>query len=225
MNPMKHLHHLLALLLLPFLLLACEQDNYEKGEGEYSQLRADFVEAHTNADKQVDYVVTDEGDRLTVEGKLTAKWLATADSVYRAYLYYNRVGTAAQEASIGQVATLKLRRPSYFKEGIATDPVRFESMWLSTTKRYLNASVYLMMGHTDDEKAIHSLGLVGDTIMVNADSSRTWHTRLWHSQGGIPEYYSQRIYLSIPLYEIDADSICVDINTYSGTVERKFPLR
>ena len=222
---MKKLFLCAAILSLPLLLVCCEQDTYEKGEGELSMLRADFVEAHTDAAKNVDYVVTDEGERLTVSGQLSARWLTTADSVYRAYLYYNKVGTTAQDAVIGQVATLAIRRPDFFKNKIVTDPVRFESAWLSTSHRYLNASIYLMIGNTDDEKAIHSIGLLGDTLMANADSTRTWHLRLWHSQGTMPEYFSQRAYLSIPLNDVDADSIRLSINTYNGIVEKRFRIR
>ena len=56
---MKYLPFYLVALLL---LVSCTQDNYDKGEGEYSLMRADFVEAHVGSDKRVDYVVTDDGD-------------------------------------------------------------------------------------------------------------------------------------------------------------------
>ena len=44
------------------LLAACEQEVYEKGDGELSYLRADFVEAFVNADKEVSRVLTDNDD-------------------------------------------------------------------------------------------------------------------------------------------------------------------
>lgn len=214
------------LALLSPLLLACEQDAYDKGEGSLSLLRADLVEAHVDAAKNVDYVVTDEGQQLTIDGQLTARWLTQPDTVYRAILYYQQQGNTARDASIGQVATLTMRRPDFFKGNIKTDPVRFESAWVSNTRRYLNAGIYLMMGNgDDDDKAIHTLGLVGDTLTTNADGTRTWHMRLWHDQGGVPEYFAQRTYLSIPLYRLDADSLCLSINTYEGVVEKTFRVR
>ena len=161
------------LALLSPLLLACEQDAYDKGEGSLSLLRADLVEAHVDAAKNVDYVVTDEGQQLTIDGQLTARWLTQPDTVYRAILYYQQQGNTARDASIGQVATLTMRRPDFFKGSIKTDPVRFESAWVSSTRRYLNAGIYLMMGNGDDDKAIHTLGLVGDTLMTHADGTRT----------------------------------------------------
>ena len=45
-------------------LFSCTTDAYDKGEGELSQMRADMVEAHVNAEKYVDYVLTDDGDSL-----------------------------------------------------------------------------------------------------------------------------------------------------------------
>lgn len=57
--------------------------------------------------------------------------------------------------------------------------------------------------------------------MVNADGTTTQHLTLYHDQGGVPEYYSQRTYVSIPLSDIHADFIILTINTYDGGKERK----
>ena len=46
------------------LLCGCEQDAYEKGEGKYSLMRGDFVEAQINGNKQVMSVITDDGEQL-----------------------------------------------------------------------------------------------------------------------------------------------------------------
>ena len=35
------------------LFTSCEQDNYDKGEGEYSLMRADFVEAHVGSEAEI----------------------------------------------------------------------------------------------------------------------------------------------------------------------------
>jgi len=207
------------------LLLSCELDNYDKGEGELSLMQADFVEAHADHNRYIDYVVTDEGERLSIGEEMTAKWVTTADSLYRAYLYYKKVGTVAEDVTIGQVAAVGIHRADYFDGRLTTDPVRFESAWVSTSKRYLNLSIYLMMGDSSDEKAIHHIGMLGDTLKANTDGTRTWHVRLLHDQGSMPEYYSQRAYLSIPLYEVDADSIHLTVNTYSGLVTKQFRIR
>ena len=84
---MKKLTSRLAYLIpyLSFLfLLACEQDLYEKGDGELSYLRADFVEAYVNADKQINRVVTDDDDELKLTMPYTADWIKRPDTTYRA---------------------------------------------------------------------------------------------------------------------------------------------
>jgi len=40
----------------------------------------------------------------------------------------------------------------------------------------------------------------------------------------VPEYYSQRTYVSIPLTGVDADSLWLTVNTYDGLVIRKLIL-
>ena len=215
-NRMAGLLSLMAVLVLA----ACEQDYYDKGEGRYSLMRADFVQAHANADKQIDYIVTDDGDSLAVRESLSPRWVSTPDSIYRALLYYNKVDNAAQSISIGQIPTAFIRTADYFKDTVKTDPVKFESLWKSRNGRYLNFSLVLMVGSADDEKAVHHLGVVGDTIMQNADGTRTYHLRLYHDQGAMPEYYSQRTYFSIPLAPYDVDSMRMAIQTYDGLVVR-----
>ena len=72
------------------LLLSCTTDAYDKGEGEYSQLRADFVEAHVGSDKRVDYVLTDDGDSLRTNPPFTVSWITKRQTpLCRALFYYN----------------------------------------------------------------------------------------------------------------------------------------
>ena len=77
-----------CLLWMLCMLAACEQENYDKGDGKYSRLVTAFVEAPTNQERQVVYVDTDEGERLALNAPYTAKWLLKADTTYRAVLYY-----------------------------------------------------------------------------------------------------------------------------------------
>ena len=215
---------------LPFYLsMSCTQDAYDKGEGEYSLLRADFVEAHTNGHKEVDYVVTDDGERLPVSETFTTKWITKADTLYRCALYYNKVEQnngiyAADVVSIGPVPCPVVTPLSELDKPMKTDPVKFESAWMSKTGKYINLSLYLMTGSTADEDAAHHLGIVQDTILVNPDQTRTSHLRLFHDQGGVPEYYSTQVYASILSNEIDADSVRISINTYKGIVTKTFAM-
>ncbi len=214
----------LALLLLA--VCSCEQDAYEKGEGTYSLMRADFVEARSNAEKQIDCFVTDDGESLRLTENLTEKWVTTADSVYRCYLYYNKVkrdgSILAQPLSIGLVPCASLVNLAKVGGEMKTDPVRFESAWMSKSGKYLNLSLYLMTGTAEDEEAVHRLAIVCDTAIVHDNGSRTKCLVLYHDQGGVPEYYSTQAFVSLPTEAIDADSVSIRINTYKGVIEKCF---
>ena len=211
---------------LTALLMACTTDAYDKGEGKYSYLKTELVEAHVGSDKNVDFVVTDEGERLMAEPPFTAKWITTADTTYRALLLYDcKTDGKAACLSFGRINVLEPVVADSVKNGVKTDPVRYESSWVSTSRRYLNVAVYLVTGATDDSEMLHRLGMVADTLTVWPDSTRTLRLRLYHDQQTIPQYYSQRTYFSVPLYDIDADTVTLSVNTFDGIVERSFTVK
>ena len=227
-------YRFLVIIILNFQFLifysSCTQDNYDKGEGKYSLMRADFVEAHANAEKQIDAIVTDDGDQMSASKPFTAKLVVTPDSVYRCILYYNKVRDEKglyifEPISIGEVPCPKITPLSELGKVMKTDPVKFESAWLSKTGKYLNLSLYLMTGTMDNDKAMQMLHIVQDTITTNPDATRTSHLRLYHDQAGFPEYYSTQVYASILTSQIDADSVRISINTYKGAVTKSFSLR
>ena len=217
---MRHQAFLTLLAFLP-LLAACTIDAYEKGEGEYSLLTAELVEAYVDNDKHVSHVVTDQGERLILTSPLTAQWIETPDTMYRALLYYDQVEEGkAEPRSFGWVGVLTPR--DSIKGGMKSDPLYTESMWVAKNHKYLNLRLRLLTGSTDDEKARHSIGLMKD-----AASSTPGHARmvLYHDQGGMPEYYSMVTYASIPLDSIKADTLTIVVKTYNGEVNRTFKLR
>jgi hypothetical protein len=155
--------------------------------------------------------------------------MTTPDSIYRALLYYQKVQDnngheVAQVVSLSRVLSTVLRHPDFFKQGVKTDPVHFESLWVSKNRRYLNLGMALMIGVADDD-AVHRIGIVGDTIINHADGRSTYHLRLYHDQGGVPENYSQRTFFSLPLRGQTVDSISLSVNTYSGLVERTVSIK
>ena len=228
----KYLSLLLFSFLLPpssFLVTSCTQDGYDKGEGQYSYLLGDFVEAQIGADKNIVSLLTDEGESLPLSKPYTAKWITRSDTVYRCMLYYNKVRdskgqTVAEPISVGEVPCPVITPLSELEVEMKTDPVKFESAWMSKTGKYINLSFALKTGTTGDDEAIHTLRVVQDTIMTNPDGSRTSYLRLFHDQGGVPDYYSTQVYASIITSEISADSVRIAINTYKGIVEKSFLL-
>jgi len=212
-----------AILLL--LLVSCESDSYDKGEGELSLATAEFVEAHANGNKQMDYVITDNDERLTVSSQPSVKWMTTPDSLYRALLYYNNVGEGIIEPlSITQVPTLSIY-PDWMIQDIKTDPVTFESIWQSANGKYLNMAFYLKIGEVGKDAELHTISIIQDTIIQNADGTATSFMCLYHDQGDMPEHYSSKCYISIPRDSIKADSVCMGINTYKGVLYKKVALR
>ena len=215
---------LFCLFLLVLAVVGCEQDVYDKGDTTYSYMRADFVEAIVGSNKQVTYVLTDDDERLPLTAAYSAKWIEQPDTVYRAVLYYNYKDQQAEALNLARVSTVSVKPQSQFKDGIKTDPLGLESVWLSNNKRYLNLSVIVKTGAVTEEAEIQTLGMVGDTIMIGADSLRTYQLRLYHSQGDVPQYYSQRLYFSVPLKGLQVDSLQLSVNTYDGVVTKVFGL-
>ena len=217
-------------IVLSFLFLSvifsCTQDAYEKGEGTYSLMRADFVEAHTDGDTLISQVTTDDGVSLTLAKPIRSSWAKAADTLYRASLYYRQ--TADNKADVivlSQVSVASILPKDSLKDGMKTDPVKLESIWISKSQRYLNLGIYLKTGQTDEENAVHHLAVVEDTLLQNVDNTRTLFLQLFHDQGGVPEYYSQRSYFSLPVTGLQADSICFTVQTYEGYVSKRFRLK
>ena len=222
---MRNLLCLLALVAVS----ACTQDAYEKGEGVYSEMTAQLADAHVNSDKRVDYVDTDEGEHLMLSQSASARFITKADTTYRCMLYYNKVkGTdgayQAEVVSMSSVPCPVLKSRSETNP-VKTDPVKFESLWLSKTGKYVNLRLLLKTGMTDDSTAVQRLALVSDTVLAYADGTRSRHLRLHHDQNRVPEYYSTQVYISIPTDSIAADTVSFTINTYDGLVVKTLTLR
>ena len=157
--------NIFILFSLSAIISSCTQDAYDKGEGKYSLMRGDFVEAQVDANKQIVSIATDDGDILPLVNPYPAKWVTKGDTIYRCMLYYNKVESekgqyAAEVVSIGQVPCPTLKRWSEFKQEYRTDPVKFESIWLSKSRKYLNLYMQLKTGVTDDTTAVQQLARV-----------------------------------------------------------------
>lgn len=225
----------LVILSLCHFITACTTESYDTGDGDYSYLRADFCELHTTQAKQVDYAISDDGERISFGKTLNVKWAERADTLYRALLYYNRLPDADAKALSLQHVYVLGPKASASVEDPHHDPVVFESAWLSTCRRtdltiavdstsreavthYLNIAFLVKTGEPDDETARQSIGV---TAEQNSDGA--WLLTLLHDQGNVPQYYSTRIYASIPLTDRQLqDGIVLNINTYSGLLTRSF---
>lgn len=215
--------------IFALLLAACTTDDYDTGDGTYSLMRADFVDMHVNASLQADYVITDDEDSLALSEPFTNKALKNANAYYRALLYYNKVDGKATPVSISLLNYYYPRKTSTIKrDSVFTDPVYFESAWKSKNGRYINIAVNKLTAKVNNEDGVHLMGMVEDTLQTNIDNTKTVILRLLHSQNGVPEYYTSKSYVTLPLSyyrgKLNAgDKIIIRINTYDkGIVEKQF---
>lgn len=203
-------------------LLACTTDSYEKGEGKYSLLQADFAELSVNANKQGVSFITDEGAIYELVPSFTAKWIETADTTYRTIVYYDKTtATTARAEAVGTVVTLSPVQHWRFKE-LPQDAIDLESAWIAKNGKYLNLGLLVKTGRISDEELPHNIGLAQDTLYVHHDGRRTACWRLLHNQNGIPQYYTNRRYVSIRIPTNVPDTIRLTIPTSEGPLQRDF---
>lgn len=216
----------LTFLVLLLVFGSCEQDVYDKGDGTYSYMRADFVEAFVGSDCNVNYVITDDGQRLNLTTPVNKNWIQKADTMYRAVLYYNNSGgTTVEPIGLSRISTLSVKRDAIVAEGLKTDPLDVESIWLSPNKKYLNLGLLLKSGNIAEGQQIQTIAIVLSDVKVYDDSTRTSDLLLSHWQGDVPQYYTQRAYLSLSLADMLSDTINIRVNTYDGIITRKFYIK
>ena len=208
-------------------LASCTTEEYEAGDGEYSYMRADFVETKTNQQGAFVSAVTDDGEALTFDSPFTVSWKAASDSTYRALLYYKKKSQQVEPMSVSVVSVPNVRKASSMKTAMKVDPVQLESMWQSKQNEYLNLGITLKTGKPDDADLRHVIGVICDTIVANAGNHRHVHLRLYHDQNNVPEYYSSHVYISVPMKRIPdglekGDTVSFAVNCYDGKKERVF---
>lgn len=210
---MKHIIIFVTALLM---LSACKNDSYESGDGQYSYLQADFVEANTSASKELVSARTDDGDMLLFSPHVFKEWASTPDSVYRSLLYYNKVNDdrTTEVYSIVQIPVVKIHKLKGTDE-ISTDPLFLKSAWISKNRKYLNLYFGIKTGVEDGNDNIQTLSVVYDPDVDNSNDSRNPYIKVVHKQNGVPEYYTSYGYISVPLNDfVLGTTIHLSVNTY-----------
>ena len=207
-----------VVIMLTTLVAACTSEPYETGDGEYSYLRTDFAVVSTNGSANIASFLTDEGREMTLATPFEVEKLK-ADTTYRALVYYSQPLNADLEVmSVRLVNVCNPFKPS--KEQIMkTDPIGWESIWVSENKSYLNLALNLMVGVSDDEDADKQQVL---GVRLDSSEDHQTHYTLYHDQNNVPEYYTYKTYVSIPLGK-DAqsgDAYTVTVNTYDGILQK-----
>lgn len=210
---MKHIIIFVTALLM---LSACKNDSYESGDGQYSYLQADFVEANTSASKELVSARTDDGDMLLFSPHVFKEWASTPDSVYRSLLYYNKVSDdrTTEVYSIVQIPVVKIHKLKGTDE-ISTDPLFLKSAWISKNRKYLNLYFGIKTGVEDGNDNIQTLSVVYAPDVNNSNDSRNPYIKVVHKQNGVPEYYTSYGYISVPLNDFAlGTTIHLSVNTY-----------
>lgn len=203
-------------------MVSCTVDPYESGDSSLSYLKAEMVDMHV-VDKVVKSVVNDADEKLEVSSAfLLPQKMEHADTTYRMMLYYNKVEKAPVDIKSIRLAHVVNPAKKDKALTLADDPLKLISAWKAENGAYLNLSLGLMTGNAEDEDAIQKIAVVADSV-VAADGSKTYYLTLHHDQDGIPEFYTQMVYVSIPIKGLPKDDrICIRMNTYSGWIEKMF---
>ena len=204
-------------------MVSCTVEPYETGDTSLSYLMAEMVDMHV-VGKEIKSIVTDSDERLAVSSSyLLPEKMEHRDTTYRMMLYYNKEGNKPIELKSLRRAHVVKASDKQSSLTIHDDPVKLISVWKAQNSSYINMSLGLMVGNAENEDAVHKVGLVVNSVETIADGSKTYYLTLHHDQDSIPEYYTQTVYLSVPLKEYSAgDRICIRMNTYSGWIEKIF---
>ncbi|MCD8209991.1 MAG: NigD-like protein [Prevotella sp.] len=223
--------------ILPLLLaivVSCQNDAYDTGDGSLSNMRVDFVEAKTNSLSTITSVVTDDDESLSLYEPISTSWATVPDTIYRALLYYNKISSntntyLAQAIAISQVPVFSIAEKKAPNQEILMDPVNFISIWKSKSGKYINLDLYLKVGNLDDDASLQTLGMFFDGVSISSEGEKKVTLLLYHDQNGMPEYYSSEVYASIPVDGIpqelsQGDIVEVIINTYDGLISKTIEL-
>ncbi len=202
---------LIAALMLgmTFVGVSCS-DEYN-----YPDVLTEFVDVHTSAEGVIDELHTDAGDKYAVKFREGLGGLV-ADSIYRSVSIYQLLPEEEGDATVKLYSSLLIiaYKPvvaDAFQEGIKTDAVDVQSIWHAG--KYLNM---VLLSKVKEEK--HAFHFIEEGITVE-EGVRTLNLRLYHDRGNDFEAFTEKVYLSVPLWTYadnlkEGDKVRFTINTY-----------
>lgn len=239
---MRILKSKIAAAIVALLSVGCTTDNYDSGDGNLSYITADFVLLHTDSNACNVSADTDDNKHLTLSNPFQSEWTHKADSSYRALLYYDvtndvKKATSTDNNANGTVNDCVVRMRSIRQvpvlmpttaervADINDSPLNVESIWISTNKSFVNMTLLLKSGKTDNNSAIHTIALVRGDDYTDASGKRHASLRLVHDQGNVPQYYTVKQYVSVPTScFVGIDSLDITIHNTSTTTTRVLSL-
>lgn len=205
----------LSLPLLLGILTGCQEDEYH-----YPSVKLEFMTVGANADGVLSYVITDEGKEYPLANKISNDHFKP-DTLIRIISNYelteqdNDQENALLYGASNAIAPFPLSADK-FTDGIKTDPVDVQSIWLGWN--YLN-----MVLEVKAQNKHHKFHFVENEHTTEGNHS-TVRLTLYHDNGDDLAAYTQRAYCSIPLWQYATDNVetvavSIDIHTYSGDIK------
>ena len=200
------------------ILSGCESEAYDSGDGEYSNLHADFADVQTKQTKSLVAALLDTGESVTFQSPLTCEWAEVPASTYRALLYYYPTATANVVKPYAAQPVYVLRWKDMSSVTLKTDPIHMQSIWISENAAYINLRIGIMVGNEDDgSRGQQMIGVTLDNAVMHEDGTYTYTLTLRHAQNDVPQYYTSQQYISLPVNECKTgDTIILNVNTYEG---------
>lgn len=198
----------------------CQEDDYV-----YPDVLTEFTEVQTNDEGVLTYLLTDQGDKYQILEREGLDGL-TPDSIYRTLCVYQITDVekeTVQLYSAQKVLSMLPKPASAFSDGIRTDPLDIQSIWLSG--KYLNM---VLLPMAKDKS--HIFHFEENSLTQDNEGRTQLELTLYHDQNGDYEAFTRKTYLSIPLWgygnKLDTgDRIVLHIQTYEeGNTTREFTL-
>lgn len=214
---------LLHIIMIGILLAGCQQEPYDSGDTSLSYLNAEMVNIRVE-NAFVKSITNDEGISLPLPASLQqGSQSLPSDTTMRMMMYY--VLDDAKEMKIVKSYIVGVVRPVelWSEDSYNTDPVTLTSAWMSPNGSFLNLSLGVKTGKTDDPSAHQTINVALDSIVVNEQGQRTRYLTLAHDQSIVPEFFTTNVYISIPTDDYPSgEALVIDINTYGGKVRKHF---
>lgn len=195
------------------ILLCTVACNEDENEYIFPPIISELVEVHTNNQGVCSYLLTDQGERLTIGNRITTTDSLTKDSAYRCSCRYALNPDNPNEALIYSLQQIPSSHPiaAHSIPEIKSDPLSLQSIWIGGS--YLNLALQVKC-----QKENHSYKFIEDSLKVFTQGGKTLHLRLYHDAGKDVEAYTQIVYLSVPLYHYlptlqKGDTIAFSVNT------------
>lgn len=207
------MHRLVWLLLLPFLFVACSDE--EDALPSYVQ---DLADIYTDASGRGVSLLLDNGDSLLLTN---GPAFSVADSVYRINVLYVRDGVNVHLTDYAAVLSPKVAK--YAADKVVCDPLDIVACWKGG--RYVNLRLAMKATATGR----HYFGFHQTDYVRHADGKRTMKAVLLHDQNNDPLYYTRETYISLPLRPLEPllvrgrDSISLSVETFEGNKNYTFP--